>query len=514
VVLIVASGRRRWTARLLNGAVVLAALVGGAAASALATGPATSVVGTRTVAVTISTTPIVTVPQSFLGLSVEYPELQAFEQMPGFVKLIKLLEPPGAGPLNLRIGGQSADATYWHVRFHVPPQAYLVTPAWILSLARLTVQARISVMLDLNIAAQWPEMEATFAGAAAAALPKGSISALEIGNEPDLFRLGGSLAGVHLSPTGQLIGYRRVRHYTLNDYMSEFSAYATDLTMAAPGIPLAGPSTDHTHPGWIGALGTTFPGTIGLATVHHYPFLSCALPGASNYPTVMGYLTPKVQERFAGGLGKARHAAALFGLPLRVSEFGDAACGGIPGVTDSFATALWGLNTLFDLLRRHIAGVNVHMRPMWVNSALTPELPGNPVRPLFYGLAVFAQALGPDPTLLSVTPAKLDPVRVWAVSVTGGLRIVLINEGAKSRLIDVTTPAPLQDAEISVLKAPSPYSTDGLTFGGQSIGADGEWHGRARVRAADCTVLVCEVRVAPYSAALLNAGMQETLRGG
>src|SRR5205807_8152509 len=48
------------------------------------------------------------------------------------------------------------------------------------------------------------------------------------------------------------------------------------------------------------------------------------------------------------------------GLPLRVDEINSVACGGAAGVSNTFASALWALDTMFALVRTGVDGVNVH----------------------------------------------------------------------------------------------------------------------------------------------------------
>src|SRR5246127_564797 len=69
------------------------------------------------------------VPQSYLGLSVEYNELPQYEALPGFARLLADLQVPGDGPVVLRVGGGSGDMTYFRTLGpageHQVPDRYL-----------------------------------------------------------------------------------------------------------------------------------------------------------------------------------------------------------------------------------------------------------------------------------------------------------------------------------------------------------------------------------------------------
>ena len=45
-----------------------------------------------------------------------------------------------------------------------------------------------------------------------------------------------------------------------------------------------------------------------------------------------------------------------------MTELNSVTCGGLRGVSDSFATALWAPDALFEMLRAGVDGVNIHVR--------------------------------------------------------------------------------------------------------------------------------------------------------
>jgi hypothetical protein len=93
------------------------------------------------------------------------------------------------------------------------------------------------------------------------------------------------------------------------------------------------------------------------------------------------------------------------GIPLRADELNSVSCGGARGVSDTFASALWVLDTLFDMARVGADGVNIDT---FHNAIYEPfavsERDGRwtaQVRPLYYGLLMFGQAAPPRARLLT-----------------------------------------------------------------------------------------------------------------
>ena len=158
----------------------------------------------------------------------------------------------GWGPLALRVGGQSADATYLNGDGFSAPQlrrSGSTVPTW-QNLGALARTVPLSVMFDLNLEAHSPAMAAAVASEALKALPAGSLSALEVGNEPDLYPPG--LVGNRWNPADQ----QWAATYGPVELRERFRRLRTALAGAAPGVPLAGPALAGVGSDWFGALMT------------------------------------------------------------------------------------------------------------------------------------------------------------------------------------------------------------------------------------------------------------------
>ena len=131
----------------------------------------------------------VAVPRSFLGISTEYWALPRYErQLRVFERVLSQLRARGDGPFVLRVGGDSADHTFWEPRMRRQPRwVFGVTPRWLSRTRVLVRQTGVRLIIDLNLLTDSPFTAARWVSAAYRALPHGSIAGFEIGNEPDIY---------------------------------------------------------------------------------------------------------------------------------------------------------------------------------------------------------------------------------------------------------------------------------------------------------------------------------------
>ncbi len=444
---------------------------------------------------------------AFLGLSTEYWSLRRWQgQIPLLDRVLALLHVPGAGPFSLRIGGDSAEEALWKPRMHdVPDWVIELTPSWLATARALLSVSGVRAILDLNTLTASPADSAEWARAAYAGLPAGSLAGLEIGNEPDLYNRPywvSLTAGP--GPDAAILP----RKLSSTDYVRAFRTYARALESAAPGIPLLGPAVAHPRVdrSWITRLLAAVPTSLGTVSAHVYPYSACALPGTAAYPTVARLLSERAIARTLGPVRPAVQAAHRAGLPLRLTEINSVTCGGRPGVSDSFATALWAPDALFELARAGVDAVNVHVRPRTSNAAFALDGTGLDARPLLYGMLTFARALGPDPRLVPLTVAMAGPVdlKAWAVRVRGGaLHVLLIDKSRRAVTVDLHVAAS-GPAHVQRLLAPAASSSTGVTLAGQHLSVGGTWLGHASSQTITPRRGTYQVTVRRVSAALVD----------
>lgn len=424
----------------------------------------------------------VPVPRSYLGISTEYWTLPIWARHLGLLeKVLAVLHVPGEGPLVMRIGGDSADHVYWEPSGgEAPDWAFELTPNWLQQAGQLVAQSGVKLILDLNYVTATPGIAALWARAADAQLPRRSLLGFEIGNEPDIYSrldwrstLAGTAAALRLLP----------QHISARGYARDFRSYARVLARVAPGVPLLAPALalPHSNAGWISTLlAGPHPG-LGVISVHRYPYSACAPVGSRRYPTINRILSEAASAGMAQGLRSAIAIAHRHGLPVRLTELNSVTCGGLPGVSNSFATALWAPDALFELMRAGVSAADVHVREYTVNAAFVITDRGLVANPLLYGLIAFTKMLGPGARLMPVRVQSSRPValKAWAVTVAGRtLRVLVIDKGPRPVRVLLHLPAS-GTASVQRLLARSAAARSGVTLGGQHLDAAGNWRGRA-----------------------------------
>jgi hypothetical protein len=282
-----------------------------------------------------------------------------------------------------------------------------VGPATLNAIAWLARGLGGPVTLGLNLALGDPANAATLAAQARRRLPRGALDALEIGNEPDLYRHG------HTFTSGGHVHRRLIKdpHYGLATYARAVGRYLR--TLAQPAGPrlvvggFAGPAWGRSLPqllaGWRGG-----PGALAA---HLYALPLCKAPT----PSADWLMSQAASRDRVASLTPLMTIARRSGLPLRVSELNSAACGGRPHLSDSPAAALWLTDTLFWILRLGADGADVHT---WRGASYAPFAigAGHVVpRPPLEGMLAFAKAAPAGSRLVGVTvDAGNDELRAWA----------------------------------------------------------------------------------------------------
>jgi hypothetical protein len=428
------------------------------------------------------------VPRGFLGLSIEFPAIRAYTGSdphavnPVFEALVRGLS-PGQAPV-LRIGGDSTDLAYVPAPGVTAPDfvgAYRLTNGWLATTAALAHDLGARMTLGLNLAADEPALDAAEAGAYLHWFGRGSIAALEIGNEPNLY----AQIAEFLLPDGHHVTARSPG-FRPADYAREVAAVTAALPRTDPAWSFSGPalaaSEDPDAAGaWttrMGALLRAAPAQRTL-TVHRYPLLKCFThPGQLRYPTLGHLLSPYSTSGLASGVRQWVQIAGAQGRAVRVDELNSVACRGEAGVSNTFASALWATDVLFSLVQAGVAGVNVHTLP---GAAYEPFAFDRHrgrwqahVEPEYYGLKLFAQAAPLGSRLLPVAEAEHSgSLSVWATQARDGRdRLVLIDKDpGHARTVAVAMPRGMRSASLERMTAPSVAATGEVSLGRRTFGA-------------------------------------------
>jgi hypothetical protein len=408
----------------------------------------------------------------FVGTSLEYNALHLYTGRdpahldPVLIRLLRGLA-PGQAPW-VRIGGNSADRTWWPIRGTLPPAGvgYNLTPGWIQVTKALATHLGAHLILGLNMAGGRPAVAATEARVLYKGITPRYASDFEIGNEPDVYHEFSWYVDQH----GKVV-YARPADWNPLEFAIQYAQWRA----AIPPLPLAGPSFAELN--WVGFFGSFLRSERGLrlATYHRYPLRAGVTnPQSPIYASIPNLLNDSSSAGLAKGIAPAVAAAHAARTPFRMDEMNSASNRGQTGVSDTFTSALWFLDTLFNLANVGVDGVNVHTLPNAAYELFTITNPHHVwqafVHPDYYGMMMFAQAFPPGARLLPVT-APNAPLKIWAThGADGHIRVEMINKDPFNAY-DVQVQVPNASiASLEYLQAPSLSSTSGVTLGGRSFG--------------------------------------------
>ena len=333
---------------------------------------------------------LATIPSNFVGLGYEISSVTrpgVFGPTGPYVDLVRALAPHGV----IRIGGNTADfATFSPDGASVSsPKGTVVTQPDLLRLRAFLDATGWQLLWSVNLGAGITQANIDAAVDEAVAISRTfgpRLLALEIGNEPDLFFI-----------------EHRPKPYPYEQFHSEYDLFRDALLRRLPDLPLAGPDAAVAN-AWVrrfaldegqAELQTRIaaePRNLRLLTQHYYR------EGQNPTSTLDKLLRP--DPRLPAALAELRSVSRSSGLPYRICEVNSFSGGGRPGVSNTFASALWVLDYMFLLAQNGCSGVNLEtgVNQLGFVSSYSPifENPDGTLtaRPEYDGIAAFAQATG------------------------------------------------------------------------------------------------------------------------
>jgi hypothetical protein len=503
-------GHRRTRVRLppALGAILIAALIASPVASAGTASPARRALRAkhsiplrdRPIAVSVTgeeaAEPVPAVPSNFLGLSFEVGSLATLASYAGEGDLVTMLRSLGAGVL--RFGGVTADE---QIAWSGPQTP---RPAWALGvleagsldqLGSLAAESGWHVLLTLGLGHFEPQAAAREAAAAKAALG-GSLEAIELGNEPDSYARHGL----------------RAQPWTPVQYNEQIAAYRGAIEALAPGIPLAGPDTSGSSAYEKWGLSEAIYERPAMLTGHHYP-LGCA---EEPPPSIARLLSPRIRELEEGSLRRDLFVARETEVPFRLDETNTVSCGGVSGISNTFASALWAVSYLTQAMTMGASGINLQGNPANCGGYTPLCAPSAEdladgtlvAQPEWYALLLARSLLGERPLHTAIAPVHRPNVEASTfLAADGTLQFVLVDDdlpGARGVAMHLHVGAGLHGATILSLTAPSPEALTGVELGGQAVAANGSWTEPAQLPHAANRAGTITVELEPSSAALVT----------
>lgn len=441
-----------------------------------------------------------------VGMSMEWSGANVLLRSPGFVQMLSNLadaDSSGAGP-PLRIGGNSADTTWWDPNGTKPfdtscPASYsgqvcvkyAVGPSDIDLHTAAAASVNSSVVYDVsmmqNATAAWAVEEVRgIVAAATAAVKSDRIEAFEVGNEPDLFLENGI----------------RSPEYKPEDWVKEqLGIYLPAIGRELHRSGLGAAGRDGAPAKWLQAGTFCCKKLFYAALPERMRALraSGALKSWSQHAYGLsqpkGGPGPPLAELLGEGAMASRigefvapvaRAAAETRVPFVMGETNSINMGGERGVSDTAASALWASDWIARLVALGAQRINFHGSQnapySWINGWRDGTTGKEPVvTPLYYAMLVMARTLrgGAVPVGVTnrsrVTNASSAVVSHAWVLQDGSVRVAIVHKAvndSKPTHVTVYVDGPTADAAgtlgagaVTWLRAPSPAATSGLTWG-------------------------------------------------
>jgi hypothetical protein len=264
------------------------------------------------------------------------------------------------------------------------------------------------------------------------------------------------------------------RFQTYEGYYGAYTDYKAAVRKAQPEATFSGPDVAGNTQWALDFAGTEYA-DMKLLT-HHYYRTGAKRPEA----TIETLLAP--DPAWKAKLQKLQQASAGKGIRFRINEVNSFYGGGKPGVSDTFASALWCLDYMFLLASCGCEGVNLETdvnQTAWVShySPIFRDAAGQlTARPEYYGMLAFAVA--GKGNLVKLTASQTDVnLSAFATKSAGGpFWVTVVNKDLfRPATIEITLPEGCSRAEACRLTAPSIESRDGVTLAGAQVSAEGAW---------------------------------------
>ena len=430
--------------------------------------------------VTVSEKAIGQIGREYIGLSFESSTLNNGDRYDARGNIVNLLKTLGTSVL--RFGGDSADQASF---------TGLDSTA-LRGLGRLTKASGWSAIYTENLA----EFNATrvTADARAVRASLGSkLLAFACGNEPDQY------VNTGIRPLS----------YTVSSYLTQVNQCYQAIRRGAPSARVSGPDTTNT-PAWFGQYAAQESGLISLFSQHYYP-LGCASAADSPSALLGTLLSPSLAAteaaRFAGYAAQTKRS----GAPLIMTETSSACGGGVRGLSNSYASALWVIDYLLTGAEHGVSGMNFTGGLNTLCTGYTVLCAtGNYMyrpQPIYYGM-LFTHLLGTG-KLLRVQIAASSGGNLTAFAVRpatgGGLRLMVENLSQQQASVTIDVGSYRGTAKVLRMTGPSLLATSGVRLQGASVTRKGGIK-LGNPGTITCTAGGCPVTLAPYSAAMVTIG--------
>lgn len=410
------------------------------------------------------------IPVDFMGLSYEsgqlaYPDFFSAENH-RLIGIFRTLSSDGV----LRLGGNLSEFTAWSDTDpstapergglvgpdpgYREPRTFTITPVAIRNLRAFLDATNWRCIYGLNLGGGTVE-QALAEGSYVAKTLGPRLICVQFGNEPDLFK--------HHEQ-----GDKR---WTYEEYLTKWKAFRAAFHEKLPSIPVAGPDTAYNQE-WFKRFSEDVPKDVVLLTSHYY------VGGPPSDPKMTTEFLLQARERFQDSCVKALNSAKAAHVPFRMAEGNTCYNAGKPGVSDTFASALWAGDFCLSMASLGCVGVNLHGGANGYYSPIVGSIPGGfAVRPEFYGLLIAQHFSGYSLHAASVA-AQGKNITAYAAGKDGVPTLaVVFNKDAQDAevTVDYDGAPGVRSGRVILLRAPGIDSKTHVTLGDATVEGDGQF---------------------------------------
>ena len=365
------------------------------------------------------------------------------------------------GRPEIRVGGNSQDRL-WPTAPLPHGEKQVATKPYYHALHCLA-RMRLPLLVGLNLLGRDPQAAGDLLAQVAYEVPPSQLT-IALGNEPDLY-------GSRLPAPGDYAGYLELYGHTLEALRGRFGGFLPPIAGPDPATWRWTSQTSHfisdEHP--------------AVADEHLYGLNGCAQrTGSPTYPTVSQLLSPFASTDVVKALLPVVRSARAAAIPAQISETNSVACSGLPGVSDTPASAVWALSLLGSAARAGFSRVEFH-NSTGAYDALVLRKGRIVFRPLWSAI-VLADRLWPAGSRpLRLRGTLASGLAGWvARRPDGSLGVLVVNRNRAHRK-RIT----LRTTGVATLGRLLPRGSRAVTLDGQTLAwAHGRpaWHGRRLVR--------------------------------
>jgi hypothetical protein len=295
------------------------------------------------------------------------------------------------------------------------------------------------------------------------------------------------------------------------DYLRNASACLAAVRAGAPNAPLEGADLSGA-PNWVLAYAKQESGQLAMLGQHFYA-AGCVrnYAGQTALQADANLLSPALAAHEVANFKWLVAYAKIAKARPFMSETNSICSGGLAGVSNSYAAALWAIDYMLLGAETGVYGMNFHDRFVTYCTPYSPVCPVPGPRnefaaePIYYGM-LFTHLLGTGHLLpVTVQAPTGDYVPAFALkpATGGGVRLIVENLNDWYTSVTLSVGGHASSASVLHLTAPALTATSGVKIQGAEVGTNGKIKPGAPT-VIQCSSGKCQLTLTPYTAVLVT----------